>query len=101
MEPGQRFTPGAPVRVRAHFPPGHVRTPWYCRGQVGEVERLCGFFPNPEQLAYGNREAARTALYRVGFPCRSLWPEYSGGERDRVEIELYDHWLEPAAGETK
>ena len=85
-----RTCPGAravPARPRAH--------PWYCRGQVGEIERICGRFRNPEQLAYGNRDAAHEVLYRVGFASPSLWPDYDGGERDRVEIEIYEHWLEP------
>ena len=97
--PTARFAPGDRVRVRERFPPGHVRTPWYCRGQVGEIERVCGRFRNPERLAYGSRDAAREALYRVGFESRSLWPDYESGERDRVEIEIYEHWLEPVSGD--
>jgi len=97
--PTARFTPGDRVRVRERFPPGHVRTPWYCRGQIGEIERVCGRFRNPEQLAYGNRDAAHGVLYRVGFESRSLWPDYEGGEQDRVEIEIYEHWLEPVSGD--
>ena len=93
-----KFAPGERVRVHERFPPGHVRTPWYCRGQIGEIERVCGRFRNPEQLAYGNRDAAREVLYRVGFATRSLWPEYEGGDRDRVEIEIYEHWLAPVSG---
>ena len=40
-----RFQPGQRVRVRDASPPGHLRTPWYVRGRIGEVERLldwCG-----------------------------------------------------------
>ena len=98
--PAPRFAPGDRVRVYDRFPPGHVRTPWYCRGKSGEIERVCGRFGNPEQLAYGNRNADREVLYRVGFPSRSLWPDYGGSERDRVEIEIFEHWLAPAPGET-
>ena len=94
-----RFATGDRVRVHVRCPPGHVRTPWYCRGQVGEVVRVCGRFRNPEQLAYGNRDAAPEVLYRVGFAGRALWPDYDGGEHDRVEIEIYEHWLEPVPGE--
>ena len=94
-----KFAPGDRVRVQTRFPPGHVRTPWYCRGQVGVVERICGRFRNPEQLAYGNRDATQEALYRVGFESRSLWPAYEGADQDRVEIEIYEHWLEPVSGD--
>ena len=45
-----RFRPGERVRVRAAHPPGHIRTPHYCRGHIGVVERLCGAFANPEEL---------------------------------------------------
>ena len=89
-----RFAPGMQVRVHERFPPGHVRTPWYCRGKTGEVERVCGRFRNPEQLAYGNRDAAHQVLYRIGFASSSLWTDYDGNERDRVEIEIYEHWLD-------
>ena len=95
--PAAKFTPGERVRVRERFPPGHVRTPWYCRGKTGEVERICGRFRNPEQLAYGNREAVHEVLYRIGFASRSLWPDYDASEHDRVEIEIYEHWLEPVS----
>ena len=100
-DPAAKLAPGERVRVHERFPPGHVRTPWYCRGQVGEIERICGRFRNPEQLAYGNREAAHEALYRVSFPSRSLWSDYDGSEHDRVEIEIYEHWLEPATEDAK
>ena len=84
------------MRVHERHPPGHIRTPWYCRGKRGEIERVCGSFRNPELLAYGNRDAGREVLYRVRFTSRSLWPDYGGGERDCVEIEIYEHWLDPA-----
>jgi len=32
------------IRVRAMFPPGHVRTPFYLRGKTGYVERALGPF---------------------------------------------------------
>lgn len=90
------FPPGARVRVRRAHPPGHVRAPHYCRGHIGEVERLCGHFRNPEELAYGRADHAPLALYRVRFRQRDLWPDYGGAVEDSVEIELYEHWLEPA-----
>ena len=99
--PGPRYARGDRVRVSERFPPGHVRTPWYCSGKIGHVERICGRFRNPEQLAYGNREAALGTLYRVGFPSGSLWPGHRGSERDRVEIEIYEHWLEPVSGDAE
>ena len=90
-----RFAVGDRVRVRRTYPPGHVRTPWYCRGHTGEIERVCGAYANPEQLAY-NRPAAPVTLYRVRFRSVDLWPGYAEDQRDVVEIELYQHWLEAA-----
>jgi thiocyanate hydrolase subunit alpha len=32
----------------------------------------------------------------VRFRQRELWPDYSGADRDTVDVEVYQHWLEPA-----
>jgi nitrile hydratase subunit beta len=82
--------------VRRADPPGHIRTPWYIRGKTGEIERLCGAFPNPEELAYARSGEPAQPLYRVRFPQRDVWPDYAGQPNDVVEIEIYQHWLEPA-----
>jgi hypothetical protein len=91
-----RFQPGARVTVRRADPPGHIRTPWYIRGKSGEIERLCGSFPNPEELAYNRPGTPPQPLYRVRFRQRELWPGYKGAANDTIEIEIYQHWLEPA-----
>jgi nitrile hydratase subunit beta len=91
-----RFAPGVRVKVRPAAPPGHLRTPWYIRGRVGEVERLCGAFANPEELAYNRPGTPKQPLYRVRFRQRELWPDYRGPAQDTIEIEIYQHWLEPA-----
>ena len=51
------------VKVKKMFPPGHVRTPSYLRGKIGDVERDLGYFKNPEELAYG-LNAHKQKLYR-------------------------------------
>jgi len=91
-----RFKPGARVQVRRADPPGHIRTPWYIRGHVGEIERLCGSFPNPEELAYNRPGLPAQPLYRVRFRQHELWTDYRGPAQDTVEVEIYQHWLEPA-----
>ena len=91
-----QFQPGERVRVLRGFPPGHCRTPWYCRGQTGVVERVCGEFGNPEQLAYGLSGGPPRPLYRVRFRQAELWPAYRGPRDDTIEIDIYQHWLEPA-----
>jgi nitrile hydratase subunit beta len=91
-----RFKPGEPVRVREAYPPGHIRTPWYIRGKAGRIERLCGSFANPEELAFGRTGLPAQPLYRVRFAQREVWPDYAGPAADTVDIEIYEHWLEPA-----
>jgi nitrile hydratase subunit beta len=90
-----RFLAGDRVRVMKAFPPGHVRTPYYCRGKVGLIERLCGRFPNPEELAYNRSGLPAVPLYRVRFAALELWPEYRESPADLVEIEIFQHWLLP------
>ena len=91
-----RFAPGTRVTVRRMAPPGHLRTPWYIRSQTGEIERPCGAFANPEELAYNRPGTPKQPLYRVRFRQRELWPDYRGRPEDTIEIEIYQHWLEPA-----
>lgn len=91
-----RFAAGQAVRVRRADPPGHLRTPWYIRGHDGVIERVCGAFPNPEERAYGRSGLPAVTLYRVRFPQRRVWPDYAGPASDTVDIEIYEHWLEPA-----
>jgi nitrile hydratase beta subunit-like protein len=96
LEPvARRFAPGERVHVRRADPPGHVRTPWYCRGRAGVIERICGSFANPEELAYNRDGLPAQPLYRVRFLCRELWQGYAGNANDVVEIEIFQHWLEP------
>ncbi len=91
-----RFEPGAAVRVRVDYPKGHCRTPYYCRGKSGVVERICGEFRDPEELAYGGEGLPKQPLYRVRFKQAELWSDYAGPANDCVEIEIYEHWLEAA-----
>ena len=89
-----RYRPGEAVCVRRADGPGHLRTPWYLRGRRGRVERICGAFANPEELAY-RRAGPPVPLYRVRFTMRELWG--GGAERpdDTVDVEIFEHWLEP------
>ncbi len=91
-----KFTPGQPVLVASRPHAGHVRTPHYVRGKRGVVERLCGVFRDPTDLAMGRRDGPLRPLYRVRFAQRELWPDYAGAVDDSVDVELYEHWLEAA-----
>jgi nitrile hydratase beta subunit-like protein len=94
--PGARYQVGEAVRVRRSNPPGHRRTPHYVRGKRGVIERVCGAFANPEELAYGFSGEPKRVLYRVRFRQRDVWPDYAGPESDYLELEIYEHWLEGA-----
>ena len=89
-----RFKPGDRVTVRNVHPLGHVRTPFYIRGHSGVVERLCGSFGNPEELAQQRSGEPRQPLYRVRFKQKEVWPDYKGAEEDVLEVEIFQHWLE-------
>lgn len=91
-----RFKAGDTVRILDIGKPGHVRIPWYVRHQCGVIERYCGAYPNPEELAYARPGLPPVDLYRVRLKQSDLWPGYEGRPVDTLEIEVYDHWLEPA-----
>lgn len=91
-----KFSVGQRVKVSAAAPLGHVRTPWYCRGKTGLIERYCGSFPNPEELAYARAGTPEKGLYRVRFPSHELWDGYEGAATDTTDVEIYDQWLEAA-----
>lgn len=97
-----RFSVGERVRVHEQFPPtppSHIRTPHYIRGLSGTVERICGSFKNPEELAFGRDGTPEVPLYRVRFKQADIWDDYEGGAQDQVEIEIFEFWL-TSEGET-
>ncbi|SFD52164.1 nitrile hydratase [Bosea sp. CRIB-10] len=94
-----RFSAGARVYIVDLGKTGHVRIPWYVRYKEGEIERYCGAYANPEDLAYARHDRPKVDLYRVRLRQTDLWPDYDGEKRDTLDIEVYDHWLEPAGDE--
>ncbi len=96
--PAHRYAIGDTVVVKRAFPPGHRRTPTYIRGKQGVIERICGTYPNPEELAYGFDGLPAKVLYRVRFLQTQVWPGYSGPAHDIIEMEIFEHWLEPVQG---
>ena len=89
------FAPGDQVAVRRTAPPGHLRTPFYIRGKTGTIERVCDEFGNPEELAFGRLDGPHVRLYRVRFDLDQIWPDYNSAAGDTIDVELYEHWLEP------
>lgn len=93
---GARFSPGDAVQVRRGAAPGHMRTPWYLRGHVGCIERICGDFANPEELAYRRDGRPARPLYRVRFTMAEVWGERAERPEDTIDAEIFEHWLEAA-----
>ena len=93
-----RFRPGERVKVMKAYPLGHVRTPFYIRGCSGVIERLCGAFPNPEELAQIRSGLPAQPLYRVRFAQSEVWPGYRGARADTIDVEIFQHWLDKAEG---
>lgn len=91
-----KFATGQQVRIADRTPPMHHRVPSYAKGQVGVIERVCGMHGEPEKFIRGNGQPAQR-LYRVSIPQPDLWNSYSGDNGDILEIEVFEHWLEPAA----
>ena len=96
MSDSASYQPGDMVRVRVDSPPGHYRTPAYVQGKTGRVVALCGVFRNPESLGHGGSGLPAKPLYRVEFPQADVWDGYTGPESDKVLVDIYEHWLDPA-----
>jgi len=82
------------VRVKSHWPPGHIRTPAYLRGKIGQIERRIGLFNNPEDSAY-RQDGPQRELVRVRFHMAEIWGARAERSEDVIEAEIYAHWLEP------
>ena len=91
-----QFKPGDRVKVKFEDRPGHLRTPWYIRGKSGWIEKVYGDFLNPESLAFGKDGLPKKTLYLVAFNQTDVWGT-SAGAKDKVLVDIYDHWLEPLA----
>ncbi len=89
------FAPGRRVRVKALYPPGHTRTPWYTRGREGVILDLVDVEPDPEERAYGRPGLPAVPVWRVVFAQHELWPDYAGPAGDRVVVGIFEPWLEP------
>ena len=88
-----QFKPGNRVRVRANLATGHHRTPEFIQGKTGSIETLHGVFRNPD---VGGSAGSEQPLYLVSFTQTHVWDGYTPSSRDRIFIDIYEHWLEPS-----
>ena len=89
------FDLGDRVRIAERYPDAHHRVPNYAKGAVGIIERVCDRFGQPESLAIGGSGEPLQTLYRVRVSQKALWPDYVGSGSDTLDIEVFEHWLEP------
>ena len=87
------FSTGQRVRIADRTPSVHHRVPGYVKGQIGVVERVCGMHGQPETFIRGDGEP-KTRLYRVSIRQTKLWSSYAGTNADRLDVEIFEHWLE-------
>lgn len=88
------FSVGQSVRIVDRTPRVHHRVPAYAKGQVGVIERVCRLHGEPEKFIRGDGKPVQR-LYRVRIPQIGLWDNYAGTDGDDLDIEIFEHWLEP------
>jgi nitrile hydratase subunit beta len=89
-----RFTVGQDVVTRNFHPIGHTRSPRYARGRRGIIHRDHGAFTFPDTNSRGDGPCPQH-VYSVMFEARELWGPHAV-VRDRVYIDLWDDYLDPA-----
>jgi nitrile hydratase len=93
--PRARFAKGDRVRARNFNPAGHTRLPRYVRGKRGVIARDWGVFVFPDTNAH-HAGTKPQYCYSVQFEARELWGK-SAQSRERVLVDLWEDYLEPAA----
>lgn len=97
--PRARYVKGDRVRARNLNPAGHTRLPRYVRGKEGVVARDWGVFTFPDTNAH-HAGTKPQHCYSVLFDARELWGK-SAKSRERVQIDLWEDYLEPIAPKSK
>ena len=91
-----RFAVGDRVRIDDRRPALHHRTPGYVKGCCGTVVFDCGPEGRPESLGHDGDGSPRTHVYRVRLAMADLWPGGTGHPADTLDVEIFEHWLDPA-----
>jgi nitrile hydratase beta subunit len=88
-----RFAIGGQVRCRLDGGSGHTRLPGYVRGRAGAIHAHHGGHVFADASARGEHRGEH--LYTVSFASSDLWLEAKGSS-DRVFVDLWESYLEPA-----
>ncbi len=95
-EPAEaRFATGDTVRARNIHPSSHTRLPRYVRGRKGVIDRIHGVFVFPDTNASLAGEDPQV-IYSVRFTAAELWGEDAPNPTDKILVDLWDSYLEPA-----
>lgn len=89
-----KFKIGDKAIVSVRYPIGHYRVPMYLRGKEVEIIRVIGKYINPEEEAFGRNGGSKLWCYLISILQKNLWPKYEGHEKDRLEVEVFESWLE-------
>jgi nitrile hydratase subunit beta len=92
--PAARFAEGDAIVTRNEHPTGHTRLPRYVRGKRGTIHAVRGCYVFPDTHAHGLGEQPQP-MYTVSFAGEELWGP-STEPRERVYIDLWESYLEPA-----
>ena len=88
------FKVGDAVRISVRYPVGHYRVPTYVRGMCATITAILYSGVNNEDEGYGKNVGSKAHYYRLAIPQKDLWPGYTGGATDVLEIEVFETWLE-------
>lgn len=95
-----RFKEGDRVLVKDLPNLFYNRTQMYLRGVEGTIAEIIYSTLIPEDEAFNRDDAPPQQFYIVRFRQKDLWPEYRF-DKDTLQSELPDSWLEPAGGRPK
>ncbi len=95
-----QYSHGQAVRIADRLDERHHRVPAYVKGHEGTIVRICEPQVQPELSAYHDPGEPKQTVYRISLDQRDLWSDYTGSPEDTLEIEIFEHWLEPARSQT-
>ncbi len=93
LDSAPAYQPGDAIRTRSTGATGHCRLPGYAQGRQGRIHAYHGAHIFADDSAKGDEHPDH--IYSVVFEASELWPE-AKGHRDRVFIDLWEAYLEPA-----
>lgn len=88
------FKVGDEIRVATRKPVGHYRVPTYLRGKRGVVARVLPTAVDNEAEGFGHNAGLRRHYYSIVLSMAEVWAEYEGQPSDRLQIEVFESWLE-------